>query len=312
MKYLHLLLCIWLPTFLFAHGYDEINVKIKSGSLWLGGSLTTPGHTTGKIPLAIIIAGSGPTDRNCNGQTFQTDAYLKLATELAKQGIACYRYDKRGIGESTDSTIQEADVNFQNMIQDARAVIKYFEQDKRFGKITVIGHSEGSLVGMYAVNKNNQYVSLAGVADHAADIIKMQIHGQVGDQENVINQKLDTLSMGKKVVCGESPIMQMLFRPSVQPYLISWFALNPAQKIANLSCPVLIINGTKDLQVDVEQAKKLHAAKSAAELAIITDMNHCLTNIASNENDENLASYQNKALPISPQLIEKLVAFIKK
>jgi pimeloyl-ACP methyl ester carboxylesterase len=203
-----------------------------------------PAHSNAKIPLVIIIAGSGPTDRNCNGQGFKSDAYKKMATQFALNGIATYRYDKRGIGKSVVENFKEEDVNFEVMIDDAKAIIAHFQEDTRFSKIAIAGHSEGSLVGMMAVRENQKYISIAGSGFPISEILKEQLKDKLGPMKNVVYAKIDSLQQGKNVA-NDLMGLESLFRPSVQPFLKSWMALNPTKEIKKLKCPILFVYVTQ-------------------------------------------------------------------
>lgn len=106
-------------------------------------------------------------------------------------------------------------------------------------------------------------------------------------------------------------VLNVLFRPSVQPYLISWFRYDPAQEIAKLPMPVLIVQGTTDVQVSVQDAKLLAKAKPFAKLCIIEGMNHVLKNI-SGDKEKQMRSYIDPALPVAPKLIVETSQFIRK
>jgi fermentation-respiration switch protein FrsA (DUF1100 family) len=101
-----------------------------------------------------------------------------------------------------------------------------------------------------------------------------------------------------------------LFRPSVQPYLISYFKYDPAREIARLQVPVLIIQGTTDLQTPVDEAKRLAGAKKDARLCIIEGMNHVLKRASTAA--EQRAAYSDPAVPLEPRLVEEVSAFLSK
>ena len=311
MKKRLLLLFICIPFLSFAHGFDELEMGIAAKGVNLSGTLTMPAHSNAKIPLVIIIAGSGPTDRNCNGQGFKSDAYKKMATQFALNGIATYRYDKRGIGKSVVENFKEEDVNFEVMIDDAKAIIAHFEADTRFSKIAIAGHSEGSLVGMMAVRENQKYISIAGSGFPISEILKEQLKDKLGPMKNVVYAKIDSLQQGKNVA-NDLMGLESLFRPSVQPFLKSWMALNPTKEIKKLKCPILIVNGTQDLQVDEKNALALNKANPNSKLVLIPNMNHLLTEIASEKAEDNYASYQNPTLPISKKMMDEIKLFMLK
>jgi pimeloyl-ACP methyl ester carboxylesterase len=309
MKKLFLLLIICMPFLTNAHGFDESELVINATGVQLSGTLTLPAHAHGNMPLVIIIAGSGPTDRDCNGQGFKSDAYKKMAAQFALNGIATFRYDKRGVGKSIVANMKEEDLLFSQSISDAQSVIANFEKDTRFSKIIIAGHSEGSLVGMMSAQANHKYISIAGVSKQAHDLLKIQLKGKLGDLEKSTFLKLDSLANGQDIAC-DNPMLMSLFRPSVLPYLKSWFKINPVDEIKKVKCPILIINGTKDLQVAEINAQSLKEANPKSTLLIVPDMNHCLTEIASDKQEDNLASYNKPELALSKKMIDSMILFI--
>ena len=158
-------------------------IELKTPTGTISGTLTLPAAAAGKVPVTLIIAGSGPTDRDGNsaGLPGKNNAYLMLAKSLAKDGIATVRYDKRGIARSRSAAPPEIDMRFENNVEDAVAWIAWLRTDARFSTITVVGHSEGSLVGMIGarVAKADAFVSLEGPAQNAADILPLQLKPQL-------------------------------------------------------------------------------------------------------------------------------------
>lgn len=234
-----------------------------------------------------------------------------LAEALAKNGIASLRFDKRGIGESKASAITESSLVFENYTEDVKSWINFLKLDKRFTQLTVIGHSEGSLIGMIAGAKANKFVSIAGAGESADKLIKSQIASKSNKQlEDMTFPIIDSLKSGNKVNKVD-PLLNSLFRPSIQPYLISWFKYDPQTEIKKLTVPVLVLQGNNDLQVSVKDAESLAQANKNSQLAIIDKMNHIMK-IIDGDKQANMDSYNNETLPISEVLIEKIVSFIKK
>src|SRR5689334_1459875 len=97
----------------------EMPIVLETTTGKIYGSLVLPLNPQKQIPVVLIIAGSGPTDRDCNQPTLKTDAFKLLANQLAKHQIASVRYDKRGIGASKESFTGEANLRFDNYINDA-------------------------------------------------------------------------------------------------------------------------------------------------------------------------------------------------
>jgi len=284
-----------------------ITLQIKTGTLF--GTLTTPKSFV-KGPVALIIAGSGPTDRNCNNPSMTNDAYKKLAHELAASGIASIRYDKRGIAESVATVESESNLVFYDYVQDAIDWIQQIKLDKRFTQVVVIGHSEGSMIGILAAGKADKFVSVAGAGRGIGVVLKEQLSAQPKAVQDEAFPMIDTLTMGKKLQ-HVSPAMMSLFRPSIQPYMISWLKYDPAAELKKLSIPVLIIQGTTDIQVSVEDAKLLSAAKPDAKLLIIDGMNHIIRT-APADREANLATYNNAELPLADGFVKGIADFILK
>lgn len=290
--------------------FKETNVTLKINIDQLYGTLTVPDDVK-KCPVALIIAGSGPTDRNGNNPMMKNNSLKMLAEALAKNGIASLRFDKRGIGESKASAVTESSLVFENYTEDAKSWINFLKQDKRFTQLTVIGHSEGSLIGMIAGAKANKFISIAGAGEPADKLLKSQISSKSNKQvEDMTFPIIDSLKAGNKVNKVD-PLLNSLFRASIQPYLISWFKYDPQIEIKKLTVPVLIIQGNNDLQVSVKDAENLSQANKNAELVIIDKMNHILK-IIEGDKQANMASYNNEILPVSEKMINKIVSFIKK
>jgi pimeloyl-ACP methyl ester carboxylesterase len=287
------------------------SVTVKTGSAVLKGTLSVP-NVAQKVPVVLLIGGSGPTDRNGN-QTLgeQSNNLLKLSDGLVLQNIAVLRYDKPWSGQ-TISTKAEADLTFDDIVDDAIAFIKLLKADKRFSKIIVAGHSEGSLIGMLACEREgaDAFISLSGPAVPADIILKTQLkQGLSANDYSKAASIIDTTKAGIPVKQKLAPGLESIFRPSVQPYWHSWMQYNPGQEIARLAIPVLIVQGTNDIQVDAINGQQLKNADPKAQLKLITGMNHILKE-APADRQGNIATYTNPDLPLHPQLVPSLVQFI--
>ncbi len=278
----------------------------------IAGTLLMP-KASGAVPLAVIIPGSGPTDRNGNSPLIPgANNSLKLLAEgLAAHGIASLRYDKRGIGASAAASLSEANLRFDNSAEDAAGWVDRLRQDPRFSTITIVGHSEGSLVGLLAAQKSSTdgYVSIEGAGRPADKILREQLSKQLPpDFFAVASRALDKLAAGTLVDSVPRQLL-MLYRPSVQPYLISWFKVNPQVEIAKLTIPVLITQGTLDAQVPESDAKLLAAAQPKAKLIIVDGMNHVMKRAAPDQASQ-AKSYGDPTLPVPAELIDGISAFI--
>lgn len=269
-------------------------------------------------PVALLIAGSGPTDMDGNSAigNMKNNSLKLLAEGLAKNGIATLRFDKRGIGTSAAAGKEESKLRFEDYINDVLGWVDYLAKDKHFTGITLVGHSEGALIGMAACSgqsKVKALVSLAGAGRPAYEIIETQMAAQmtpesVRKEVAVINESLKN---GKEV--AQIPAyLQSLFRASVQPYMISWYKYNPQTLIRSLKIPILIVQGKNDIQIAVEDAELLKQASPAAQLLLIDRMNHVLKDCDTMNPQQQMAVYTHPSLPVNTVLVSSVSAFIKK
>ncbi|MCG8580685.1 MAG: lysophospholipase [Bacteroidales bacterium] len=289
----------------------EQTVEIKTNQGVLHGTLMIA-DTVKATPVAIIIPGSGGTDQNGNaGMTMHTNAYKLLAEGLAKNNISTLRFDKRGIGKSHNAAIKKSELRFENFIDDVTLWTNMLKSDNRFTEIFLIGHSQGSLIGMITAQSTSVsgFVSIAGAGYPIDAILSKQLKDKLSAE--LYKEATSILSSLKKgePVDSISPWLYGLFSPSLQPYLISWIKYDPCTEIKKLNTPSLIINGTTDIQVSVDNAERLHMASKHSQLILIEKMNHILKE-APMEQKANIATYSNGKLPVIPELIDEIVAFI--
>lgn len=308
-----LLFLILLNPLFFSFSQDK---KIKTNDIEVNslikGTLFSVEKTKKKPTLVILIAGSGPTDRNGNTKGAGENNSLKyLAEGLTNEKTSVFSYDKRIFQQMNNKNLDEKTLRFDDMIVDAGAVFNYFKSQNKYGKIYFAGHSEGSLVGMIAAREQNAngFISLAGAGRPIDEVLLEQIEKQATIILEDSKTVLDSLKKGKTVEI-KNPMLNMLFRESVQPYMISWIKLKPQEEIKKLNVPILIINGTKDMQVGENEARILHKANPNSELVIIENMNHVFKEVKTDE--ENIKSYSDPSLPVIPILIETITTFINK
>lgn len=308
---LSLLSLILVTVNLFAAPTETIQT-LDTGSGVLEGSLLIPDTPQNTIPVVLLISGSGPTDRNGNNPWMTNNSLKFLADALALNGIASLRYDKRGIAHSASAAVQEEHLRFEHYAADAARWVNKLKRDKRFGAVTVIGHSEGSLIGMLALQQQpaDAFISLAGVGQPADLLLKRQLKSQPAHLLNSSLAIIRSLKAGK-TVAPIDPVLAPIFRPGVQPYMISWFQYDPAIEIASLKVPVLILQGSTDLQVSMEDASLLAKAQPDAESMVIQGMNHVLKDSAI-EVSVNLDTYNHPSLPVNTELVSVITAFISR
>jgi len=308
MKYLIASGILLLGIAAYSQSEKPITLETTTGNI--EGSLLMPDSKT-PVPVALLIAGSGPTDRNGNNPRMTNNSLKMIAEELAAVGIASVRYDKRGIAASKDAGLTEEKLKFDDYVNDARGWIDLLVHNKDFNSVIVIGHSEGSLIGMMAAQgtKVAKFISLAGAGRPADLAIREQLKAQQPVYLEKSGPIMDELLKGN-TVDSIPPWLNALFRPSIQPYLISWFKYDPKTEVGKLKIPVLIIQGTTDIQISVEDAKLLAEGNPDAKLVIIEGMNHILKN-AEADRMKNIQTYTQPDLPLNEELLQNLLTFIK-
>ncbi|WP_310365923.1 alpha/beta fold hydrolase [Pseudomonas brassicacearum] len=286
-------------------------ISLDTGSGELFGSLLLPKSDT-PVPVVLIISGSGPTDRDGNNpEGGRNDSLKRLAWVLAKHNIASVRYDKRGVAASLAATPDERNLSVEAYVADAVAWSHKLAADPRLGPLVILGHSEGALIASLAAPQANAaaVISVSGSARPIDQVLRQQLSNRLPPPLMLrSNELLDSLKAGRLDENVPAPL-QVIFRPSVQPYLISLFRQDPAQAFAALKMPALIIQGSHDIQVSVDDARQLKAAKPDAELALIEGMNHVMR-IVPNDVKRQLASYKDPNLPLAAELGAHILSFI--
>ena len=261
--------------------------------------------------LAIIISGSGPTDRDGNNTSMKSDYLKMLAEGLQENGISTYRYDKRGVGKSVGDLKSGHEIKFSDYINDAVSIINHFKECKTFKELVVIGHSEGALIGMIASQSiADWYISIAGAGEDYLTLIERQLSIQPPFVKSMSEPIIEKLK-NKKLVDSVPPLLNSLFRADVQTYLIDASSYDPSVEISKLNIPILIIQGSTDIQIEVNDALILHKAAKNSRLEIIDGMNHVFRQ-ASDNRLLNLQTYGNPDLPIDNSMVRLVSEFIIK
>lgn len=264
--------------------------------------------------VAVILPGSGPTDRDGNSPLgIAAGTYRLLAEGLAAEGVATLRIDKRGIAGSASPAFSETDLRFSDYVEDARAWAA--EAASRTGQpcAWLIGHSEGALVALAATADDHPgicgLVLLSGAGRPARVVLEEQLGPQLPEPlRSQAFHALAELEAGR-TVADTPPMLAALLRPSVQPYLISWLQLDPAALIAAWDGPVMIGQGTTDIQTTVTDARALAAARPDASLVLWEGVNHVLK-LAPADRTANIATYSDPSLPLAPGVVDDVAGFI--
>jgi len=287
-------------------------VVLPSEPAPLHGTLLTPEGPTRAV--AVILPGSGPTDRDGNSPGgLVASTYRLLAEGLAEQGVATVRIDKRGVGQSAPAMIAEQDLTFQTYVDDARAWAAEAARVTGRPCVWLIGHSEGSQIALAAAHGGHDAVCglvlLAGAGRPAGAILREQF--QAGLPPALLAPAfaaLEDLEAGRPVA-DAPPELAALFRPSVQPYLISWIGLDPVDLIRSYEGPVMIGHGSTDIQVGMVDANALSEAQPAARLVVWDGVNHVLK-LAPADRAANMAAYLDPDLPLAPGVVDDVAGFI--
>jgi len=303
--------CNFLFVFIFSFSYSLNNDYIVSSfdNHQIHGTLLQSDELNSV--LTIIIPGSGPTDRDGNNISIKSDYLKMLAEGLHENGVSTFRYDKRGVGKSIGDIKSENEIKFSYFVNDVISIINHFKESERFKKIVVIGHSEGSLIGMIASRSiADNFISIAGSGEDYLTLIQRQLSNRapwiISMTDSIIMQLRND-----KIVDSVPPVINSLFNLNAQKYLIDASRYDPIVEISKLNIPILIIQGTNDIQVEVNDAQMLHDAAIKSRLEIIKGMNHVFRQ--ANENYLlNLQTYGNPDLPLDDTLLNLILDFIDK
>jgi len=290
---------------------EEVMLDTDLGPL--SGTLTVPESSPPRA-LVLFISGSGPTDRNGNimGLPGQNNSLKYLSDALLSKGYATLRFDKRLIGKSTSRQMSENDLRIETYIKDVKLWISYAEEQLDV-PIYILGHSEGALIGMVAAQETDVagFISLAGPGRKASELILSQVRPQFPSALFAQTQYIVGEFLAGRTVASLPKGLAMMFRESVQPYLISWFKYDPAEELAKLEIPALLIYGDTDVQVPTSDGALLQAAKPSAEFSVIAGMNHVLKSVDKGNMKAQIASYSEAGLPLADGLVERILVFLR-
>lgn len=326
-----------------AAAVHEQDVSFTSGPDTLYGTFELPAAApSGKVPAALIISGSGPTDRNGNAPQFPAmNTNLNFARALAADGVASFRYDKLGSGKTgLGSHANGQGIDFNLYLQEARDAYDWLAGQPQVdpSRIVILGHSEGGLFALVLAQQlqgtahpPRALVLAAPLSVRYLDLLKEQITaqyqaavtaGQVTHaQATAALQELDQIissvrQQGKFPTTITTPALQALFLPVNQPFLIQTDRYDPAAVAAQLppTLPVLVLHGSKDQEISgadidhlmrgFQQAGNTHVVR--AELPNVDHIFKVVTGTPNPARD-----YADPSLPFSPDAVARLAAFVR-
>jgi pimeloyl-ACP methyl ester carboxylesterase len=294
----------------------ESPYTIRSAGLTLNGTLTVPRQFSGRIPVIVIIAGSGPTDRNGNSMMgIRPNSYAQLAWRLGERGIATLRYDKRVI-PGTVGNVDITRLSLEDFAADARAAAESLALDGRFARVILLGHSEGSGLALLAARRGPPVagvISVSGLGRSFGTVLREQLSRQFDSATMV---RYDTAMA--QYLRGEQPKdvpppLAVLFVPINQNFMTSLAAFDPPAAIRAVRQPVLIVQGGRDLQVTVADAERLHSARPDAQLVVVPLANHVLKQDSATTLAGQMATtYQNPTIPVMPEVMKAIADWVLK
>lgn len=284
----------------FPYKEEEVKIENTEGGSVLAGTLTLPENYSKSTPVVVMVTGSGQQNRD--EELFEHKPFAVIADYLARNGIASLRYDDRGAGESTGDI---ANATTKDYASDAKAVLNWLRQNKRFGKIGIIGHSEGGIIAYMLAADNSTpnevpdfIVSIAGPSVKGSEILDYQ--NKVALMANGITeaQAIEYAANARKEIEKDPKMVWMRY----------FLQYDPTNDLKNLKVPAFIIYGEKDQQVPA--SLNLQPARTLAPKATIksyTDLNHLMQHAVTGS----VGEYASITETISTEVLADIVAFIK-
>ena len=321
----------------FPYHSEDITFDNQEADITLAGTLTLPSKER-KSPAVILISGSGPQNRN--SEMMGHKPFLVLADYLTRNGIAVLRYDERGIGQSTGTYSGSTSYDFA---KDVEAGVEYLKSRPEINtsQIGLIGHSEGGLIAPMVASKNKEIsfiVLMAGpglrgdqIMLKQKELIELQMgvskvavdHNQkifAGAYDLIINHSGENLQedltnyFREKYGKGlQQDQLNALVAQLSNPWMVAFIKADPAKYLPKVSCPVLAINGSKDLQVPAKEnlkeiEKNLKEGGNTKVMAKeLKDLNHLFQECETGLPEE----YGEIEQTISPGVLEAINTWIK-
>jgi hypothetical protein len=293
-------------------GVTERELIFPSGALQLAGTLTLPDGVQ-RPPIAVIVAGSGPTDRNGNqGPRLRTNTYALLAWGLAEAGIASLRYDKRVL-PATKGQVILPEMTFDDFVNDVSAAVAAVRGD--YPNVFVIGHSEGGSLGIRAASRGTSIDGLILVSTPGRDMTTI-LHEQLSRQLDAATLTQFDSALAR-YLRGEDPgelppALRALVAPVNRRFMQGWATLDPGAELAGVRMPVLIVQGDMDIQIRPTDARALKAAKPDAQLFIVPGASHTLKAAADTLMGMQIPTYINPGLPLVAGVVDTIAVFVRR
>jgi len=294
----------------------ETFVDIPGGPGPLKATILAPASGS-KAPAIVILPGSGPTDRDGNSPLgVKGSTYRLLAEGLAAKGVTTLRMDKRGLFASGAAAANPNAVTVDILAADANAWAAKLKAESGAKCVWLLGHSEGGLVALIAAQDGKDLCGLILVSTSGTpygEVLRAQIKANPNNPPELVvasDKAIDDLAAGRKVEASTLPApLQSLFHPAIQDFLIAAFRQDPGGLARGYEGPVLILQGSTDLQITVKDAEVLKVAQPRARLVVLDGVNHVLK-VAPADRAANFAAYSDPSLPLAPGVVEAIVGFV--
>ena len=284
------------PVAPYPYTTEEVAFKNVADGATLVGTLSYPvGYKKGKTPVVLMVTGSGQENRD--EEIFDHKPFLVIADYLARHGVATLRYDDRGFGKSTGGDVEHATT--LDFMRDAASGVDFLRTSKQFGKVGILGHSEGGSIAFMlgAKGKVDFVISMAGVGVKGDTALTAQA-----------NKILELTGQSMRFSTHQYRMNAIIKR---SPWLNFFIDYDPSEDISKTLCPVMAINGSRDIQV----ISSLNLAGIKAHLKpnpknIIKEypsLNHLFQHCKTG----NVSEYRIIEETVSPEVLEDIVRFIK-
>ena len=274
-------------------------------------------HANDDGPVMILIPGSGPTDRNGdNPGGVRGGIYRQLADGLAAEGINTLLIDKRGMFGSAGALANANQATFDDYVADVRGWMGLLMEERGGGCVWIAGHSEGSTVALLAAQDPTDIcglVLISGAGSPILDVMRGQLARQLPPAMlEQIDAGIASMKAGETFDAETLPApLRPMFNEDIQRFMISGYALDPAELLPNIDLPIIIVQGEEDIQVAVSEAEKLHAAAPESTLVLLDKVNHALKPVEPGDMTANVAAYGDADLAIDPRVAEMIAGFVK-
>lgn len=303
----------------------EHELSIDTGGHRLSGTVCLPAPL-GRYPVVLMLHGSGPLDRDENMPGQRLDVFNTIAHRLAESGIASVRYDKRGCGKSTGVY---ASASHTDLIDDALAWVDQLANAPfSAGSITLLGHSEGTIVAPRVAVERAEVRALVllcpTVTDFETVLMRQaeQIAGELAHMPGLQGKllRLYTRLTGSpsvrqrkliaRIRASTTPTLRVGLRTLEAAWLRELLELDLPPLLAAVTCPMLVVAAAKDIQCDPEDAQRIAANNALAEAHVIEDLTHILRR---DTRPASLFGYrQLLAQPVDPQLLELIAGWLER